>query len=176
VDPVRHALCALSPETQDVAFTWEQADALTRTGLLGDIANPVHRVATLLWKRFGGRVDSDAARAAADEAGGWMREARDAFLGAELRRGLRAVWELGRYVNRVLAETEPWRLPDAEAHAALSRLVPFLDAIGIAAWPVVPETAQRIRSTLGRQGPPSSWDLDPTPPRMAAAPQVPLRQ
>jgi methionyl-tRNA synthetase len=70
VDPLRHALCALNPETADVEFTWEQAHALTRTGLLGAIANPVYRVASLLWKRFGGRAHPAAWPEAVDERKG----------------------------------------------------------------------------------------------------------
>ena len=160
-DALRHALCALNPETADVEFTWEQADDLTRTGLLGAIANPVHRVATLLWKRFEGRpapgVDVTAERAAASRL---LDDIGHAYERSELREALRGVWEAGRTINRRLAATEPWHLPDADAHAELTRLLPWLDAVGVGAWPVVPDVGARVRKTLGLQPRPTRWRLD----------------
>jgi methionyl-tRNA synthetase len=55
-DPLRHALCALRPETGDTDLAWPQVDDLSRTGLLGAIANPCYRVASLLWQRFDGLI------------------------------------------------------------------------------------------------------------------------
>ncbi len=178
VDPLRHALCALNPETGDTEFTWEQAEDLTRTGLLGAVANPAFRVATLLWKRFGGKPDSEAwhrsagpdreaAAVAVDEIGSSLRAAR-------LRDALAGVHALGAEVNRRLAQTEPWRLPDEEAHRELTKLLPYLDAIGLVAWPIVPETAGRIRSLLGRGPLPTQWMLDEDPPALTSAPLPPL--
>lgn len=178
VDPLRHAICALTPEHQDVAFTWEQADDLTRTGLLGDIANPVHRVATLLWRRFGGRCDERCWTGAATAD---RRAAEDALVGVgrafgavELREALRRIHALGQTVNRRLAAEEPWHRPDPEAHASLTRLLPYLDALGVACWPVVPRTAERIRATLSRPRRPGRWELPDAPPRISAPPERPL--
>src|SRR5215211_2952262 len=67
LDPLRHALCALGPETADVELAWDKVAELTASGLLGAIAGPPHRVATLLWRRFGGRPDPAALAAAAPE-------------------------------------------------------------------------------------------------------------
>ena len=174
VDPLRHALVALNPETQDVAFTFEQANDLTRTGLLGDIANPAYRLATLVAKRFGGRL------APAPDALGAAGEQLDAigaaYRRAELRRALGGVHELGRHINRTLASTEPWHLDDAEARPVLASLVPFADALGVAAWPVVPSTAARIRKLLGRTPEPSSWSIGPEPVRIPLDPERPLRE
>jgi methionyl-tRNA synthetase len=156
VDALRHALVALSPETADVELTWEQVDDATRTGLLGSIANPAHRVATLLARRFDGRVHGDTWRStAADEARAdataATRDALHAFHDdAAVRRGLALVHDAGRTVNRRLAATEPWAAPDDVAHRELTLLVPWLDAIAVAAWPVVPDVADRIRAALGR--------------------------
>jgi methionyl-tRNA synthetase len=178
VDPLRHALCALGPETDDTELAWAKVDELTATGLLGAIAGPPHRVATLLWRRFGGQVDP-AAWAAAElertQAAAALAEVGTAIAGAELRRALQVVHGLGRTVNRRLAATEPWRLPDPEAHRELTRLLPFLDAIGVAAWPFVPDTAGRVRALLGRPPAPTRWALDGgIPPAVAGPPIRPL--
>ena len=177
LDPLRHALCALGPETADVELAWDKVDELTASGLLGAIAGPPHRVATLLWRRFGGRPDPAALAAAAPE----RAEAAAALAGVgaaidrgELRRALQAVHAIGRTVNRRLAATEPWNLPDPAAHAELTRLLPLLDALGVAAWPFVPTTAGRARSLLGRPPDPAAWAADKRPPRVTAPPAPPL--
>lgn len=184
VDPLRHALCALAPETADTELAWEKVEELTTVGLLGAVAGPAHRVATLLWRRFGGRADPHAwAGAAAEhaEAAAALADVGGAIAAGELRRALRRVHGLGRAVNRRLAAAEPWRRPEApgaaaDAHGELTRLLPLLDAIGLAAWPFVPDTAGRVRALLGRPPTPARWALDPAPPAVPAPPAPPLRR
>jgi methionyl-tRNA synthetase len=177
VDPLRHALCALGPETADTELDWAKVDELTASGLLGAIAGPAHRVASLLWRRFGGRPDPAALAAAEVEraqATAALAEVGAAIAGAELRRAVQILHSLGRTVNRRLAATEPWRLPEPEANRELARLLPFLDAVGVAAWPFVPTTAGRVRALLGRPPTPTSWALDPGLPVVAGPPAQPL--
>lgn len=178
VDPLRHALCARNPEGADAEFSFEGADETTRTGLLGGIANPAHRVATLLWRRFGGRLDPEAWAAASQHrprAEALLDEAGSALRSVELRRGLEVVHGIGRHVNRLLADTEPWKLPDRQAQQVLATTVPYLDALAVAAWPIVPATAEAIRATFGRPARPSVWALDPSPPVVGQAPEPPLQ-
>jgi methionyl-tRNA synthetase len=177
LDPLRHALCALGPETADVELAWDKVSELTTSGLLGAIAGPPHRVATLLWRRFGGRPDPAALAAAGPEraeAAAALTEVGTAIDRAELRRALQAVHAIGRAVNRRLAVTEPWRLPGPEAHRELTRLLPLLDALGVAAWPFVPDTAGRVRCLLGRPAEPAAWALEEAPPVVTAPPAPPL--
>ncbi|HZU74793.1 MAG TPA: methionine--tRNA ligase [Acidimicrobiales bacterium] len=176
-DRLRHALCARSPESSDTEFNYQQAGELTRTGLLGGVANPAHRVTTLLWSRFGGRPDKDAwagATVERAEASEWLRQAGKAIARVELRSALEHVHALGRTVNQRLARSEPWRLPDAEAQACLTSLLPYLEALAVAAWPIVPETASRIRLLLGRSERPTAWAIDPAPPRLTEPLRAPL--
>jgi methionyl-tRNA synthetase len=110
VDPLRHALCALAPETADTELAWDKVEELTRVGLLGAVAGPAHRVATLLWRRFDGRADPQAWAGAAAERALATRALADvggAIDLGELRRALRGVHDLGREVNRRLAATAP---------------------------------------------------------------------
>jgi methionyl-tRNA synthetase len=162
-----------------VELAWDKVDELTATGLLGSIAGPPHRVATLLWRRFDGRPDPAALAAATPEraqATAALAEVAAALDRAELRRALQAVHAIGRSVNRRLATTEPWRLPDPAAHHELTRLLPLLDALAVAAWPFVPDTAGRARALLGRRPAPSCWAVDPDPPVIAGPPAPPLRR
>jgi methionyl-tRNA synthetase len=176
LDPLRHALCALNPETADVELAWDKLDELTASGLLGAVAGPPHRVATLLWRRFGGHPDPAALAAAGPEraeATTALEEVGSALDRGDLRRALHGVHAIGRSVNRRLAASEPWHLPDPAAHRELSRLLPLLDALGVAAWPFVPTTAGRIRALLGRTPDPASWSLPPTPPVVPCHPAPP---
>jgi methionyl-tRNA synthetase len=176
-DPLRHALCALRPETADAPFSWDHADHLTRAGLLGSIANPPYRVATLLWRRFAGAVDPDAWR---DDVPG-ARRALQAKLdrigrsidGGRIRDALSGVHELGRELNRRLADAEPWRLEDVDAHRELTRLVPPIEALGVAATPFVPATAAAIRALLG-WGPATRWEVGGLRPAATRPPLPPL--
>jgi methionyl-tRNA synthetase len=177
LDPLRHALCALAPETADTELAWDKLEELTASGLLGAVAGPPHRVATLLWRRFAGHPDPVALAAAGQEradATAALAEVGAALDRGELRRALQAVHALGRTVNRRLAATEPWRLPDPDAHRELTRLLPLLDALGVAAWPFVPTTAGRIRALLGRPPDPATWSLASTPPVICGPPAPPL--
>jgi methionyl-tRNA synthetase len=176
LDPLRHALVGLGPETADVELAWDKVDELTASGLLGAVAGPPHRVATLLWRRFGGHPDPAALAAATEraEATAALAEVGSAIDRGELRRALQAVHALGRTVNRRLATTEPWHLPAPDAHRELTRLLPLLDALAVAAWPFVPDTASRIRTLLGRPPTPTTWSLEPTPPRVPGPPAPPL--
>ena len=178
VDPLRHALAATNPEAADAGFTWERAEELTTSGLLGDVANPAFRVATLLWRRARGRPDlgvwEGPARADRLAAAAALRAIGQDLGAARIRSAVARTHELGRTVNRRLADAEPWRLPDVHLRQELTRLLPYLDALGVAAWPVVPGTAGRIRRLLGRAPQPARWALDPAPPAVVAAPQPPL--
>jgi methionyl-tRNA synthetase len=180
VDPIRHALAATNPETADTEFDWARTAELTRTGLLGAIANPAFRVATLLWTRIGGRVETAAwegsARPDRDAAALALATIGDHLRAARIRAAVDRIHDLGRTVNRRLADTEPWRLPDAELAKELTAVLPYLDALGIAAWPVVPTTAGRIRTLLGRPANPSVWALDPAPPIVRRVPEPPLER
>lgn len=166
-DALRHGLCALNPETSDTEFSWAHLEELTRTGLLGAIANPVHRVTTLLSARFDGRVDPAGWSDAREERSKAQNALRE--IGASIRRGqfrnaLSTVHSLGRSVNQHLAKAEPWHLNDRDAHYALTRLVPLLDGLAVGAFPIVPETASKIRRSLGRPPSPKKWSIEDEPP------------
>jgi methionyl-tRNA synthetase len=175
VDAVRHAVAALAPETADSELTDDAVDDATRTGLLGAIANPCHRVTTLWWRRFGDAPAGDASpreRAAAQRA---VDEAAALLQQGSLRKGLAAVHAIGRTINRRLAETEPWKAADdATARRHLEALLPWVDAVALAAWPIVPDTSEAIRSATGRSPRPTSWVLPPRTVRITAAPAPPL--
>lgn len=178
VDTVRHAVCALSPETADSEWRWDEVESLTRVGLLGSTANPAYRVASLLWRRFGGDVPGEAWSAGLAESGpaaaAALSEVGDCWAGARFRDGLAGVHRLGRTVNRLLAETEPWKAPDAEALVALARVLPYLDALAVAAWPVVPGVAGRVAAAFGRPSAPEAWAMPAGPPRVGFQPEPPL--
>jgi methionyl-tRNA synthetase len=170
VDPLRHALLALAPETADVDFTWTAADDLTRTGLLGAIANPAHRVATLIWQRFPGvQLGGDPA-----EAIGALARVDRALDRSEFRRALAEVHGIGRHINQVLARTEPWRSGDDDAKDVLASLGPWVSALSVAAWPFVPATASAIRCAFGWSADPVAWAVDAAGGRVDARPVPPM--
>jgi methionyl-tRNA synthetase len=177
VDVLRHALCALRPETGDTELSWDHVEDVTRTGLLGSIANPCHRVTTLLSRRFGGTVDEATWRRFAVPAAEQAQRSLDA-VGADLRDGrirsaVAGMHQLGRSINQVLATREPWKADDDEALRTLSGLIPLVDAVGVAAAPFVPETSTRVLRSLGRPRA-SAWTVAQQPPQVPARSEPPL--
>lgn len=176
-DALRHALAVQNPESSDSEFSFEHAAEVTRSGLLGAIANPAYRVASLLWQRAEGRVDQDAWSEATSEradAAALVAEIGQCLRQARIRHGLALVHQLGRNVNQQLAEREPWKLPDPELRRCLGSLLVYVDALGLAAWPFVPGTAEAIRLMLGRPAQPTGWTLERTPPVVGSKPTPPL--
>lgn len=173
VDQVRHAVATVAPESADSELRADAVGDATRTGLLGAIANPAHRVTTLWWRRFGDAAAAPAvderrdAQAALDSIGRLLRA-------GQLRRGVGEVHAIGRGINQRLAAAEPWRADDAEARDVLGRLLPWVDALALAAWPIVPGTAGRIRTTLGLDREPVRWLLSDQPLRLTTEPARPL--
>lgn len=135
---------------------------------------------TLWWRRFGGEASTDPA-AAADEERAAAQRAVGAVAGhwqrGDLRKGVAAVHAIGRTINQRLAATEPWNDPDpVRSRSNLDALLPWVDALALAAWPLVPTTSEAIRTTLGRSPRPGSWVLPSTAVRIASAPTPPVRR
>ena len=162
LDPLRHALCALGPETADVELAWDKVAEVTASGLLGAIAGPPHRVATLLWRRFGGKADPTSLAEAAPE------RAEAAAAGRRRHRPRPGRTAPGPPFG---PRHRPRRQPPPRRHRALAPPrrrsppradppPPLLDALGVAAWPFVPDTAGRVRALLGRPQVPTRWTLD----------------
>ncbi|SIP89537.1 methionyl-tRNA synthetase [Alkalispirochaeta americana] len=149
------------PETSDYTFTWDDFQEKVNGELIGNLANLVNRTTTFLARFFDGTLPPEVSL---DSAGSQDRQAfwdevrqREAEITeklewAGLREGLRRIFALSSYGNRVFQAAEPWktRKTDPEGtHLLLADLVYLVRDLAILIEPYLPATAERVRSLLG---------------------------
>ena len=151
------------PETSDYVFTWKDFQEKVNKELIGNLANLVNRTLTFLNRFFDGKVpEIDESRPTTREFWAEVNRRRteiDAKLEwAELRDGIRGIFDLAGYGNKVFQESEPWKLKDSDPEAAaqvLGNLAYLVRDLGILVRPYLPQTSDRIASFLGLK--PGDW-------------------
>ncbi len=179
------------PETSDYTFTWNDFQEKVNGELIGNLANLVNRTLTFLSRYYDGVVlelpESDGAGDSSGTGDGdfWTeirrREAAitEKLEWAGLRDGLRQIFALSSYGNRVFQAAEPWktRKTDSEGtHRLLSNLVYMIRDLAVLVEPYMPATARRLREMLG--APDLSWsDLgSPTGLSQIGTPEILFQQ
>ncbi|POR05429.1 methionine--tRNA ligase [Alkalispirochaeta sphaeroplastigenens] len=158
------------PETSDYTFTWDDFQEKVNGELIGNLANLVNRTTTFLTRFFDGALPPEgAAPAGAHHRQAFWNEVRqreaeitEKMEWAGLRDGLRRIFALSSYGNRVFQAAEPWktRTTDPEGtHLLLADLVYLVRDLAILIEPYLPATAERIRLLLGA-APGESWSWD----------------
>jgi len=146
--------------------------------LANDLGNLAHRLLSMLEKYRGGKIPGPgeggaevvALRMAALQGLGSFREHFEEY---RFDRGLAALWEVVRHLNRFLVRQEPWKLaadPDAAPRldAVLYHAAQGLGLLSRTLSPVMPEKARQLWESLGGSGDPAEsrfsdldWDLLP---------------
>jgi methionyl-tRNA synthetase len=164
-DEMRYVLCSIMPEQKDSEFTWTDFRDRVNNELADILGNYVNRVFVLMHKYYGGIVPeitgapTEAEQAAASEA----RRAYDAVGKAieqfKFREALAEAMNIARAGNKLLTETEPWKLmktdPAATArilHACLNMLADAAAALS----PFLPFTSGKIVDALQIKA--RTWD------------------
>lgn len=152
----RYFLIAHAPETNDSDFTWELLAAVVNKDLAGNFGNFINRTLKLVESRIGRHIPvggSPGQREArlAGECAEALGEFRQQLRGMEFRRAvqtLRRLWSLG---NGYLDERAPWSLlkEDAEtAEMVLRTAINLARVFAVAAWPIMPFTAETVFDAL----------------------------
>ncbi|KGE73144.1 methionine--tRNA ligase [Spirochaeta lutea] len=145
------------PETSDYVFTWKDFQDKVNKELIGNLANLVNRTLSFQKRFFGGQVDSvdlddPENRKFWDTIKSHKETIEKHLEWAELRDGLRAIFDLADFGNKVFQENEPWKLrtndPD-RARRIMANLVYLVRDLAIFIRPYLPETSQRISGFLG---------------------------
>jgi methionyl-tRNA synthetase len=167
------------PETSDYTFTWHDFQEKVNGELIGNLANLVNRTLTFLSRYYDGEVldlsgatdstgtgesgeggaPAEGGESAAGAGADFWTEIREREAGiteklewAGLRDGLRQIFALSSYGNRVFQAAEPWktRKTDPEGtHVLLSNLVYLIRDLTVLTEPYMPATARRLREMLG---------------------------
>ena len=171
-DILRWALCSMMPETADSEWTWVEFQARVNGDLADNLGNFVTRTLRFVERFFDGVIPPIAAplpsdSALLDAARRTIAEVRDHLTHFRFRRALSAILALGGDCNRYFDAEQPWLLVKQDATreragAVMRTCCETIDVLALLVAPVMPETATRIRTALGRsEGTPHFDDVAP---------------
>ncbi len=147
----RFYLFSFRPETRDIDFSWEDLDNAVNGVLVNNIANLIHRVATLTRRRYDGKVPgvpvAPEIQRAIEET---VRDYQQTIEGGALAPALRRVGDLAVVGNEYVQREKPWESSKPEAIASAYALV---RALSVLLEPFVPSFSQRAYRVLALESP-----------------------
>jgi methionyl-tRNA synthetase len=167
VDALRYFVMREMVLGQDASFTDDVFLTRYNADLANDLGNVVSRVTTMIQRYCGGRIpERPTGPAEGPDADLEARvstaiaRAVDAATRYDFSQSLRETWELISALNKFIVSREPWALARAPESRPLleATLYNAADALRVVAAlvdPVMPGTAERIRTMLGTA--PESW-------------------
>jgi len=158
-DELRYVLNAISPEFRDSEFTWSDYQARVNNELVAILGNFVNRTIVLTHKFFEGKVpkaNSDILQKLIGTVGEKeMKEARakveKGIEAYRFREAQQAMMNLARFGNKILTESEPWKLAKTDLDSAgtiLNLCLQLTANLSILAEPFIPDAAHTMRSLL----------------------------
>ena len=156
-DEMRYVLCSIMPEQKDSEFTWTDFKDRVNNELADILGNFVNRVFVLMHKYYGGTIPALQGTPTPAELGA-AAEARRAYdavgaaiEGFKFREALSEAMNIARAGNKLLTETEPWKLmktdPDATARI-LHACVNLVADAAAALRPFLPFTSTKLFTAL----------------------------
>ncbi len=164
-DEMRYVLCSIMPEQKDSEFTWTDFRDRVNNELADILGNYVNRVFVLMHKYYSGTVPeisgtpTEAEQAAATEARRAYEAVGKAIEQFKFREALAEAMNIARAGNKLLTETEPWKLMKTDPQATARILYACLNMVADAAAalsPFLPFTSGKIADAL--QINPRTWD------------------
>jgi methionyl-tRNA synthetase len=142
----------------DSSFSEEALVTRLNADLANDLGNLFSRTLSMTHKYFGGHVPPEGDEGEEDceikrigRTG--MADFQQCFLDAKFSRGLEALWELVRGLNKYIDTTQPWALYKEENTSRLGTVIYVLlenmRKIAVHLWPVMPEASEKMLAELG---------------------------
>ncbi len=155
VDLLRYYLTAISPESSDSNFSWDEYQSKINTELADIIGNLINRTLTFINKNFDGQIGPE--NATADSSIEKFINETVKEYSSQLDEGyskfaLNAVTDLGRKLNVYFQEQAPWKTRKEDplkAHNSLYSTCVGIKAVALLLYPICPGIAQRIWTQLG---------------------------
>ncbi len=161
IDAVRYYLLSEIPFTQDGTITYESFITKFNSDLANTLGNLVNRSVAMTNKYFDGKVSfSEAAEECDRELIECANEAiekyyrfMDTYHNAD---ACETLMTLAKRCNKYIDETTPWTLAKDEANlsrlnAVLYNLLECIRLLSVMLLPIIPESAEGIKSQLGTQ-------------------------
>ncbi len=155
VDLLRYYLTAISPETADSNFSWDEYQSKVNTELADILGNLINRSLSFLNKNYEGKVgpeDQKIDPAVAEMMNTAVTEYCEKLDQGFSKAALVSVVDLGRKLNVYFQEQAPWKVRKEDpikAHQSLYSVCVASKAIAILLYPIVPTIAQKIWQQLG---------------------------
>lgn len=161
-DQIRYTLAANAPESADSDFSWRDFQMRCNSELVGKWGNFAHRVLTFIQAQCAGKAprlseleDVDSEFLAKISA--LVAEAKESYGEQRLRRASQLMMELAQVGNGYFDAKQPWK--DAKQEGARPRMertlaasLEALKAMALVAFPIIPESAERLWRLLGQRG------------------------
>ena len=159
-DPLRYVLTATMPERGDSDFSWDEYVRRNNDELLATFGNLVHRVLTLTYKHYDGKVPDVGKleqddQILLDQAKQCLEEVAQNLENCNFKKGLSVAMTMAQMANRYLEVKSPWKTVKENRIIAATTLWVSLNVINclkVALYPYLPFTSKKIHKLLGLQG------------------------
>lgn len=161
-DTIRYTLAANAPETGDSEFTWDDFQMRVNSELVGKFGNFIHRTLTFLHNQMDGKIPEclhydDDDNEFLERMQLLAIDIHQAYDHYRVRKATTLFMEMAALANTYFDHKKPWALLKAKerADALNTTMYCCLTAckyLALIAFPIIPETADRIFALLGYQG------------------------
>jgi methionyl-tRNA synthetase len=185
-DPLRYVLAATMPETSDSDFSWSEYLRRNNDELVATYGNLVHRVMTMSYRNFDGKVPQPgeldpAAQALLAEASERLEDAGRNIEACRFRAGLESAMTLARSCNVYLDQKAPWKALKTDREDAATTLwvgLSVINCLKTALNPYLPFSSEKLHDMLGFEGSAQdqgwTWDRHTMRPGQALGEPKPL--
>ncbi|MBA7481437.1 MAG: methionine--tRNA ligase [Dehalococcoidia bacterium] len=159
-DPLRYFLSVSMPEDGDSDFSWREFVRRNNDELVATYGNLVHRVLTITYRNFDGRVPSPGELD--ERSSALLKRAEDALDTVDgllhqchFREAIRTAMSLAQEANRYIDEKAPWKRLEDEREGAATSLYVALSVISCLKTlfdPFLPFSSQKLHQLLGFEG------------------------
>ncbi|MFM7769719.1 MAG: methionine--tRNA ligase, partial [Bacteroidota bacterium] len=157
-DEMRYVLSSIMPEQKDSEFTWTDFKDRVNNELADIVGNFVNRVFVLTHKYFEGKMQpliSSEYDSILQDAWQSFQTIGNKIEGYRFREAQAAAIQLARIGNKLLTETEPWKIfktDQAKTGEILHVCTQLIAAMSVAFEPFLPFTAQKLKVGLNWRG------------------------
>ena len=159
-DPLRYYLSINMPETGDTDFSWSEYVRRNNDELVATYGNLVHRVLTIAYRNFEGKVPAPGAldpesQALLGHAGSTLDSVGKSVEACRFRMGITQAMALAQESNRYIDGKAPWKALASDREGAATTLwvaMAVINCLKIVMSPFLPFSSQVLHEMLGFQG------------------------